>query len=110
LPGRDSSGCFKKLVIVQEFPQILNEGQEEKLIENKTYFPYTLDIMLIYSDRIEFIKKLQILPKKINVITLDSDYQYPEFILLNPYDYAYMTQNLSKIPEDIVRNFPVKFY
>jgi hypothetical protein len=60
--------------------------------------------MLLYTDRFEIIKGIKILPKKINVISLDSEYKYPNFVLLNPDDNAYMTQNLSKLSYELLEN------
>jgi hypothetical protein len=69
------------------------ENKKDEQSEEEVYYPYTTEILLKYEDR-QIIIPIKIKPKKVNVITLDSNYSRPLCMIINPNDNAYMTQKV----------------
>lgn len=80
--------------------QLEKEEKNDLQSEDEIYYPYTTDILLKYEDT-EIIIPIQIKPKKINVITLDSRYPKPLCMVINPNDSSYTTQKF----EDNTRTY-----
>jgi hypothetical protein len=78
--------------------------------EDETFYPYTIDILFIYSDRQEIIERVKVLPKKITLVKLDKTYSNPLVIILNYKDTAHIIQKFDMITvNSIIENPQVKY-
>lgn len=98
------------MAIVQE-PAGELRNLNETNSEDETFYPYTIDILFIYSDRQEIVERVKVLQKKITLVKLDKIYSNPLVIILNYKDTAHIVQKFDMITvNSLIENAQVKYY